>query len=294
MKRVYIFLLAVCVLCIMTACDSKQASQSKGEELSQITVYGDTYMNNTFIQAEILDNSPISKVEDRKIAEKVIMIMGEEYTGSYETTVTYPSIGIVADAYKIGTKEEDRVLLYEDGSIFMIQNNLTTLDIQPTDPPETVKEKLCTELSEFIDYEKYQYWKVSRSYPEEEETFGAYNFVFYNEHEGYRTSYTSAFVFEDGRTTAVWIVDPVGTDVLDFHIDKALEEKIIWEKLCAILGEGVSLKDYSCRSTGAIVKINGEYCVKYLVDITAEDDSGTSKSCVNIMVIPVKLIIAES
>ena len=265
MKRVLCLLVLFSFIIIMTACEAKEDIKTL-----KVLATADEYYGTPLQPIREFDLSFSSSIEKDVDELRSFCLSDTNLDLAYVDTMFYSINELKVRNYKIKGTEEGQILLMEDGTPYAILGHeIAKLDILPTDPPEIVRQSLESNMSDLIDYAKYQFWEATPSLSiEHVGRFGAYHFAYYNMNQGYLADYATVFVQDDGSVVGLWIIElnDLAENAINLDkIDKEMEQELIISKLSEIMEEGYEYVEHTVLPTPCIVSYEGEVCIEYSI-----------------------------
>lgn len=287
MKKILLVFTALLIIVSFSACHN-QTNVNKDALDMIYEVDNKLYVTEkSFHHKKTISNSVEYSKETTPPSNVTFAFNGDEKEFVYCDTLFYPVGEKKVNRYCEKDKEDNVILLNEDGSINSILYEYTMLDLHGGDDPENILIELKKELSKWVDISKYEYIDINTA--EGERTI--YDYLFCNRMEGYLTDYMRVSVFSDGCFLSLSINNVMIEDFV-LHIDKSLEEKMIHLKLADIYNtENTEYKSYHTVFPPQVVVYDNELCVQYFVAAHYLDSNETEqRSWLNCILIPTRLM----
>ena len=227
-------------------------------------------------------------------------ILGTEYDLTYVETLTYPLNGEVVDKYVADIfGENGSVLINKDGSVSSLLFDFASIDITGNESPQSIKTLIEAVICEIVDISNYDYCDIPEYFPEKE-SFGSYNFLYYNMENGYMTDFMKVIVKDDGRIRSLSINNlEFECDLSNVIIDKDLEDKLLNAKTEQIFGNknGSYITYEKVENIKPNMYMYGdELVIMYYVTAVYEDLYGQQQSSgyIQRILIPLRLLNSTS
>lgn len=195
-KAIQIWVLLVFCLSLFTGCVKPGKSKFDLDEILLVNEgqFSEEDMeNDSSIFWDITQEFILDDVQK----ERTFFFNGAEHTLVYQSSLYYPRFERLAHSYLVDGSEEDNIVLCEDGSISGVYYDYTTLDMQSVHTEGDVLTMLKKELEKSFDISIYS--KVDGpADPNKEATSGSYNYLLYNEIDGYRADWFRVSVNSEG------------------------------------------------------------------------------------------------
>lgn len=276
MKITKILVTMLAAFSLLVSCVSREqgnkvklSEAQKTEYLQSIYEVGDSEHNSMdgTNRQNLVSDAVIVTNDSTVGVNMTIQFLGEALDITYMETIFYPIGGQCVHRYALPVNEKASILFHEDGSVFAVLGDFTTIDIAPDASSDIVKTAVEPVISQWLDTSKYEYVDVKQA--SNDGSFGYYEFQYYNIAHGYRTDWAQVVVDDTGEIGCVWIKNiSVNEEVLS-SIDTALEEALLEAKLRDIFDTDVtSLLDYELKLSKRIMEYNNELCVRFLVSVS--------------------------
>lgn len=291
MKKIFLVFTALLVIISFSACNNMQnASMDNLDMIYELD-------NNLYIAEKSFNhkNTIYNNVEYSKKTNlphsAEFAFNGNEERFVYNDTLFYPIGEKLVNRYFESGKNDNVILLNEDGSINSILYKYTRLEINGSFDPNNDLIELKNELKKWVDTSKYEYIEAP-DYADKE--LEIYDYIFYNMIEGYITDYMRVSVSNDGYIFGLSINNLMLENFV-LNINKSLEEKMINLKLSDIYNtQNTEYKSYNTVFPPQVVKYNNEIYVQYSVSANYIDSNETElTSWLNCILIPTSLIKYE-
>lgn len=245
-------------------------------------------IEKSFNHRNTISNNVEHSIEKNPPSSKKISFNDNEKEFVYYDTLFYPVGQKKVNRYCEDGKEDNVILLNEDGTINSILYKYTSLDINGNNNRNDVLIELKSELNKWVDVSKYEYVDMPEYY---EDGLEIYDYLFYNMREGYMTDYMRVSVSADGYVFGLSI-NNLMLDDLVLNINKALEEEMINLKLADIYStEETEYKSYNTGFPPQVLVYDSELYIQYFVSANYKDSNGKeTTSWLNCILIPVSLM----
>lgn len=242
-----------------------------------------------FNHKHLISGTPEILFDKNVQLEKNFIINGMELKLKYNRTLRYDIGNECLLEYFVDGDEEKVILLSDDGKIDSILYDYTVLEISKTTNSDEVLELLKNELRKFVDISFYSNVTVD----ETEYLSGTnYDYLFFNNENGYMTDFLRASVDVDGNVYAVKFYNLKATDHLKVDVDKEKEQQAIELKLKDIYNTEITqYKSYEEVFDPRIVIYEDQLYVEYFVAATyTHEQHGERSSYINTLLIPLEMI----
>lgn len=268
MRKFFILCLLSVLLICLVACSKEPDYMSEILEVNTLE-YATESKETGANHVNVISSTPVRTQEKNAAVSKELKLCSKTYALTYKETLFFPDRSKKVHSYAPLNNSESLVLFEEDGSIYGISNfPIAKLNITNTDSYEIVRVALENELSDWIDFSKYQHVDMENS--NQNGYYSFYRFVYYNTYQGYVSDYLTILVNNDGTISALCILDDLLAFKLDFEINKDSEEKVLNAKLENMFNtDDLEFKSYEMISTPVIVVYEGELYVEYGVSCNA-------------------------
>ena len=287
MKKVMVVLVAF-LLVFVTGCDMNNNTGSFDMDLNAILEVDSGQPN---VEVELNHKNLISDKPQHFLEEcaqeKIILTFDTiECNLLYKDSLYYPVGSKTVHRYIVEGNENKTILVDEKGNVNSILYGYTKLSISQTASPKDVFESLKKELAKILDISYYKNVKMSDS-NQKTEGFGIYDYVFYNNRNGYITDYLKVSVSDDGSVFGLSINNLAVTEYKS-DIDKEKENTAIELKLKDIYNTNATqYQSYSMAFDPCIIQYNDQIYVRYF--LTAKylhTKTGEMITCLNDILIP--------
>ena len=258
MKRLYLLLIAF-VICL-SSCNLNEK-----DILRQIYVVYTGQDSNTHKDINFVSREPVHSVQNDAEINKTVKILDNEFDAVYKETLFYPIGNYEVNQYTVG---EGSILLRKDGSVKSVLGvKIGEINISPTDSHEEVQALLEPFIADAVNVSKYEQLNVTKQGSNDnEDHFGHYNFVYYNEVQGYMTDWVSIYVDDDG-TISRMVIQNLSEDINGLDIDKKHEDKLISTELSSLYNtDTTQYVSYEQSKQPQIVLFNNELHVRYTLE----------------------------
>lgn len=301
MKKIFLLMLIIMILIVwVTGCNNTDNVKEIDTNKTNLTVIdldriieidvgvlGDEKFLN--YKNMIKDEIEFS-VEQTFQMEKSIIINNSEHMLKYQDTLYYPIGSKRVHRYFANGDESKTVLMDDDGKINALMYVFATLDISEANGASEILEVLKPELSKVIDISFYENVSVPLS-SSNEKKFGFYDYLFYNQINGYMTDYLKVSVRDNGDVLGLNINNFTSNDIT-INIDKEKEKDVIELKLKDIYDTSdTQYQSYKLYFEPYMVIYDGEVYVRYFIS-TQYIDLHINKTMerLNSILIPLDLI----
>ncbi len=296
MKKYMLLLIVVFAALLAAGCSNLNTSKTDLDtswvDLDRILVVddGQHYSESEFNYGKMISDEIQHSIDESAQVDKSLVLNGAERSLKYKDTLFYPIGDKYVHRYFVDGNEENTVLIDSEGAVQAILYDYTVLDITQTASPAEVLALLKLELSKITDISFYENMKIPEHAPEEK-GFGVYDFLFFNQKNGYMTDYLIVSVFDDGRVLGLKINNLPETS-FNLDIDHEKEKQAIECKMKEIFDtEDRQYKSYALHFDPCITIYEGEIYIEYSVSAKyVYAQGGEMSSFINIILIPLSLI----
>lgn len=291
-KAIQIWVLLTFCLALFTGCVKPGKSKFDLDEIllenegqfSEEDIENDDSIFDAITQEFILDD--VQK-------ERTFFFNGEEHTLVYQESLYYPTFERLTHSYIVDGREEDNIVLCEDGSISGVYYAYTTLDMQSAHTEGDVLTMLKKELEKSFDISIYS--KVDGpADPNKEATSGSYNYLLYNEIDGYRADWFRVSVNSEGGVVGI-LIYTLKAENVHLNIDEEKEYAAIAAKLKEFYGKrGLQYQSHEMHFPPRVMTLQGKLYIEYDLDILClKNGQPSSLGYIQTMLVPVEMITAS-
>ncbi len=291
MKKIMLVFMALLIIGSFSACNNVNITDTNALDLI-FEVDNNLYnTEKSFNHRNTISNNAEQSKEKNPPSNKKFTFNDNENEFVYYDTLFYPVGQKKVYRYSEDGKDDNVILLNEDGSVNSILYKYTRLDIYDKSDTSDVLIELKNELNKLVDVSKYEYVDE----PEYDDALEIYDYLFYNMEEGYITDYMRVSVSADGHVFGLSINNLMSEDFV-LNINKVLEEEMINFKLADIYStESTEYKSYNTVFPPQVVVYDNELYIQYYVSANYIDSNEKeSVSWLNCILIPVSLISGNS
>lgn len=288
MKKILLVFMTLIIIVSFSACNNQNITDTNALDLI-FEVDNNLYSTEkSFNHRNTISNNVEYSREKNPPSNKKFTFNDNEKEFVYYDTLFYPVGQKKVNRYFEDGKEDNMILLNEDGTINSILYKYTSLDIYGNNDTNDVFMELKSELNKWVDVSKYKYVDMPENHKDGLEI---YDYLFYNMKEGYMTDYMRVSVSADGYVFGLSINNLMSEDFV-LNINKALEEKMINLKLADIYNtESTEYKSYNTVFPPQVLVYDGELYIQYSVSANYIDSNEKeSTSWLNCILIPVSLM----
>lgn len=294
MNKIAAFLLAVMMICLSGCSGQENSYQSYIDEILELDSF--SYPEEIKLNHKnIVSLRTESSINPDATAKIDVKILNQNYKFHYEETLTFPVRDETVDSYLLeGAEEEQRILLTQNGEIRSILFKFARIEIESDADINEVFDKLKPILEKFIDLSDYKHVNMTGNTEKRGESFGFYDYLFFNEINGYMSDYCKVAVTDEGYLLGFSNISlDVDMTNLQLNIDKKWEDKLISEKLKDMFStsetEYISYH-FDTRLTPQIVQYEGELYIQYWVSAQYTHFNSEISSGLFGLLIPVHLL----
>ncbi len=264
-----VFIMLSAVLC---SCSYVGKNDGKVLELSYKT-YGNSSEESN--QKNVVYNDTIFSVDSQAVSTKTVIIADSEYNLKYSKSLFYPVGDYDFDVYTV-ENTDNNVLFSKSGTLTAVLFDFAHIDISENETAENILPLIKPVLEKFENFLEYECVEFSNGSGINPDTFGIYDFFFYNTVNGYKTDVCRVSVNCKGHLFALRFYNMTSTDKnANFNIDKNLETKLLTDKLKDIYNtEKKEFVSYSVNEQPQIVKYDGRLYIKSVVSVIYKNELG--------------------
>lgn len=262
-KAICIYVAIVAVL--LTACSPANVASGDSntptyiEHIYQIHVpeYTERYGLN---DRNLISNASIETFQ-QNMEQKNIELFGNSKRATYVKSIYYPIGDLELHKYNVEGLDNCSVLFRDDGSVDGILGDFAKINISGQETAEELKPMVEKVIHKWLNPEDYQYVKFNQT-RYNENTFGLYDFIYYNEHNGYITNFATLSIQDNGTIFSLRIMDCEIGD--GFYVNKELEKTILDGKMNDLCNTAsTKLEKYTIEGTPSVVKYDEELYIEY-------------------------------
>lgn len=212
----------------------------------------------------LIPDKPQHSVSEDVQINKSLVLNGLNHSLKYKDTLYYPIGAKRVHRYFVDGDENKAVLIDDKGAINSILYKYMTLNISRSSSPAAVLESLKPELSEITDISYYKNVKMPEP-THDAEGLGIYDYLFYNQNNGYMTDYLRVSVSDDGSVFGLSINNLTETN-LNLNVNKEKEKNAIESKLKDIYNtDDTQFQSYAMSYDPCITVYENRIYIEYFI-----------------------------